>query len=140
MMQPNKILLVDDDSDDREMLISTLAFVNPQVEIDCVRNGLEALDYLDEMRSSAQKLPCLIVLDINMPLLDGKATFERIQHDEVLRSVPVVVLTSSANPVDKEHFQRQGAVFFTKPDDYSFLKKISVYLLSVCCRPFQPVA
>ncbi|RYZ22882.1 MAG: response regulator [Chitinophagaceae bacterium] len=140
MTPRKKILLVDDDVDDRDLLIDSMTHVNPEVEIAWAENGQQALEYLQEMRLREQHLPCLIVLDLNMPLLDGKATFERLRDDQVLRQVPVVVLTSSGNPMDKEHFHSHGAGFFTKPDEFSYLQKISVHLLSVCCRHLQPGA
>jgi DNA-binding response OmpR family regulator len=78
------------------------------------------------------QLPCLIVLDLNMPYLDGKETFKKIRNELNMVSVPVIVFTSSHNPNDRNLFDTLGIEFITKPDDFSLLNKIVSHMVNVC--------
>jgi CheY-like chemotaxis protein len=125
------ILFVDDDADDRDVLADVLGIVNPQVNAVFAENGLKALEYLSDKRESSQ-LPCLIVLDLNMPLLDGKETFRKIRNELNLSSIPVIIFTSSHNPNDQNLFNSLGIEFITKPDDFTRLNKIVGHMVNVC--------
>ncbi|HEX2606218.1 MAG TPA: response regulator, partial [Flavisolibacter sp.] len=72
------VLYADDDSDDIELIQDAFRAYAHNVELVVFRNGLELLDYLKEIRPY-QPNPCLIILDINMPILDGKDTLKRIR-------------------------------------------------------------
>lgn len=127
------ILYVDDDEDDREFLKDAIRRTNPEVEVALANNGLEALNYLSVTNASKTQLPCLIVLDINMPFLDGKETYERIKQDQRLHEVPVIVFSSSEKPADKQLFNSFGIEFFTKPTSMSYMSQIVNHMISVCC-------
>lgn len=127
------ILYVDDDEDDRELLRDAVQKANPDVEMALAENGLEALDFLSALKQKGERLPCLIVLDINMPFLDGKETFERLKKDAVLQAVPVIVFSSSEKPADKILFNDLGIEFFTKPSDIPHMGRIVNHMISVCC-------
>ena len=77
-MQKNTILWADDDADDLLMMREILMKNGQHFELVEVRNGREALDYLNKARIKG-KLPCLVILDINMPILDGKKTLSIIK-------------------------------------------------------------
>jgi CheY-like chemotaxis protein len=124
------ILFVDDDVDDREILAEVLKLVSPHVNAVFAENGMEALAYLGNKMES--ELPCLIVLDLNMPLLDGKETFKKIRNELNLASVPVIIFTSSHNPKDRRLFDTFGVEFITKPHDFSHLNKIVGHMVNVC--------
>jgi CheY-like chemotaxis protein len=126
------ILFVEDDMDDREFLSEAFKELNPEVEIVHAENGVEALNYLEKMKSGKNAMPCLIVLDINMPLLDGKETLMRIREDQKLQQVPVVVFTSSESPYDKSLFNSLGIELITKPNNICYLSGIASHMLSVC--------
>src|SRR5689334_15571811 len=115
------ILCVDDDPDDRWLLTDAITRAEPGMRIVEAENGLKALDYLQVRKSDSAALPCLIILDINMPFLDGKETLSRIKADPALQQVPVVIFTSSENPADKKLFNRQGVTLLTKPYDISHM-------------------
>lgn len=125
------ILVVDDDADDRELLWEIAKQMNPAVNIEFAANGLQAIEYLNDGKEKEQ-LPCLIILDLNMPFLDGKETYKRIKQDEKLETVPVIIYTSSHNPSDKLLFSTLGVEFISKPDDFSFMNKIVGHMLGVC--------
>src|SRR5579875_1097447 len=106
MQHTKTILYIDDDIDDRELLSDALKEANPAVEIVLAEDGLKALQYLNEAKHA--QLPCLIVLDINMPYLDGKQTAKMIKDDAALRDIPIIAFTSSESPHDKALFHDYG--------------------------------
>lgn len=97
------ILVVEDDPDDRALILRALKKFNVKNEIAMVRDGLEALDYLFrtgryEDREAAN--PVVVLLDLKLPKIDGLEVLRRIREDERSKLVPVVVLTSSDEEED----------------------------------------
>ena len=125
------ILHIDDDADDRELLRDFMLKVAPELKIDSAENGLEALEMLNETKRT-KSLPCLIVLDLNMPYLNGKETFESIRADPQLKDIPLVILSSSHNPSEKSRFTDQGVAYFTKPIVGSDMEKIANHMANFC--------
>ena len=128
-----RILYVDDDADDRELLTEAIKEANPDVEVMLAENGLDALQLLASLKEKNEELPCIIVLDINMPFLDGRETFERLKQDTVLRAVPVIVFSSSEKPQDKMLFNEMGIEFFVKPSNVRYMSDIVNHMINVCC-------
>ena len=128
-----RILYVDDDEDDRVIMAASVERVNPNVEVVLAENGLEALEWLKSAQESASRLPCLIVLDLNMPFLDGRETFQRLREDTGLQKVPVIVFSSSENPGDKAQFTALGIEFLTKPSSIANMSEIVNHMISLCC-------
>jgi CheY-like chemotaxis protein len=126
------VLYVDDDADDREFLSEAINEVNPAAHVIQAENGMEALDYLTALRNNPRDLPCLVVLDINMPVLDGRQTFQKIKSDPALSNLSIIVFTSSENPEDKAMFQSQGVEMITKPSSVSLFSNIAMRMLSHC--------
>jgi CheY-like chemotaxis protein len=126
------ILHVDDDADDRELLREVMSKVAPHLKVNFAIDGLQAIEALNRAKIS-NALPCLIVLDLNMPFLNGRQTFARIQTDIQLKNIPLVVLSSGENPSDKSLFSKEGIAYFTKPIQFSSLEAICTHLASLCC-------
>ena len=126
------ILYVDDDADDREMLTEAIHKADPMVKVRLAENGLQALHVLHEVKKT--RLPCLIVLDLNMPFLDGKEVFQRLKNDEELDGVPVLIFSSSEKPDDKAGFNSMGIEYFSKPSHFSHLEQIASHMVSICCK------
>ena len=80
-MRFRKIFLVDDDPDDRGILIDALQQLDARQDITYAENGVKALDMLGR-HAATNNLPCLIVLDLNMPKLTGTQILERLKADE----------------------------------------------------------
>ena len=125
------ILCVDDDKDDLLMLRDALHEMGGSYDILEASDGVEALAVLQEMKTSS-KLPCLIVLDINMPRMDGKQTLVALQKDPQLASVPVVVFTTSSSTLDKTFCAAKKVEMITKPFDYATLFTVAQRLLQYC--------
>jgi CheY-like chemotaxis protein len=130
-MKKNTILWADDDADDLQMMREILLRNNRDYSIMEVRNGKQALEYLEEAGKTAS-LPCLIILDINMPILDGKETLSIIKRSEAYKAIPVVVFTTSASELDKIFCQKLGTVMITKPPTFSTLEATVLKLLEFC--------
>lgn len=131
MYTRKKILCVDDDYDDRTFFCEAINVADPEIEIVQVENGIDAMQFLEHAKME-NRLPCLIVLDINMPLLDGKQTLMRIQQDSLLRELQVIVFTSSQNPNDNAFFKSKGVNLVVKPYDVRLFEEIAREFVSAC--------
>lgn len=108
------ILCVDDDADDREIVCFTIGEIDASLQVVHAEDGLEALNYLTNAKQQ-DMLPCLVILDINMPRMDGKQTLAEIKKDIHLSKMPVVVFSTSNNLADKMYCDRYGVELVTKP-------------------------
>jgi two-component system, chemotaxis family, response regulator Rcp1 len=98
---PVRILLMEDDPGDVELILEALTDAKITLTIDHVWDGEEGLRYLRREAEHAQaKRPDIILLDLNMPRKDGREVLEEIKGDKGLRSIPVVVLTTSDAEAD----------------------------------------
>lgn len=137
-MTHKQILLVEDNPDDVEL--TRIAFREAKVanELVVARDGAEALDYLFARGAHAGRnpddLPSIVLLDINLPKIDGREVLQAIRANERTRSVPVVVLTTSAEPFDVEASYALGAnSYIQKPVDFErfvwAVKQVGMYWL-----------
>ncbi|HLA58827.1 MAG TPA: response regulator [Puia sp.] len=130
-MEQKIILCIDDDADDRSLLIDIITNNEKKLQVAEAENGSIGLQYLNEAKDS-DLLPCLIILDINMPVMDGRKTLELIRRDPKLQDIPVVVYTSSQSPNDHKFFKSHGVEFVTKPMTLSSWKKAVDEMLYLC--------
>jgi CheY-like chemotaxis protein len=128
------ILCVDDDPDDHMMVCEVIREADNSINVIGAHNGEEALDFLKNGKENGD-LPCLVILDINMPRMDGKQTLVEIKKDDVLRQLPVVMLSTSNSPVDKLFCEHYGVSLYTKPDNVAGFSPILKNLLSHCSNP-----
>jgi CheY-like chemotaxis protein len=98
---PPTVLLVEDNPDDEELTIRAFERANLKNPVDVARDGHEALDYLFGTEEQPPKrVPAVVVLDLNLPEMDGLEVLKRIRAEERTRRVPVVILTSSSEDRD----------------------------------------
>src|SRR3989442_7875250 len=121
---PITILMVEDSEEDIELTLRGLRRAKLQNRILTVRDGVEALAFLRrEAPHQDAPRPDLVLLDLNLPKLDGRAVLVSIREDPGLRELPVVVLTASDS--DQERFAAGAAdAFMTKPVDFGQLARI----------------
>lgn len=129
-MKKKYILWADDDMDDLMLMRHVLQDINEEYDIREVNNGSEALDYLEDGKR-AGSLPALIILDMNMPVLNGKEALNIIKKDETLKDIPLVFFTTSNSELDKLYCKRFGVEMITKPPQYASLKEAVKKLLHV---------
>jgi CheY-like chemotaxis protein len=134
-IEPVTILLVEDNPDHAALTLRALRKGNMLNEIAWTRDGAEALDYLFRRGKYAPPAvvprPGLILLDIKLPKVDGHAVLRQIKGDEALRTIPVVMLTTSAQLEDVNGSYGAGAnSFITKPVSFTeFMEKIATVKL-----------
>ncbi|TQV77858.1 response regulator [Denitrobaculum tricleocarpae] len=133
--QRYSVLMVDDDPEDGVLVQKAIASSGPKVDFQFVASGAEVLDYLFTEgrftdRSSAPR-PNLILLDLNMPGVDGFSVLKQIKSDMDLRRIPVVVLTTSEAETDIVKSYDFGAnTFITKPSSFSDMIEVMTSLKS----------
>lgn len=126
------ILLVEDNPDHVELILRTLRENNVVNQVHVVTNGEEALDFLYQRGKYADApRPVLILLDIKLPRVDGIEVLRRIKADPELRSIPVVMLTTSAGEQEIVESYSCGAnSYIVKPLDFDqFVKAIKALKL-----------
>jgi two-component system, chemotaxis family, response regulator Rcp1 len=121
---PITILMVEDSEEDIKLTLRGLERAKLQNRIWTVRDGVEALAFLQrEAPYEAAPRPDLLLLDLNLPKLDGRDVLRRIREDPHLRDIPVVVLTASES--EQERFAVHAAdAFITKPVNFEQLAKL----------------
>ncbi|GAB1595036.1 response regulator [Lysobacter claricitrinus] len=133
-----EILLVEDNPDDVEL--TRLAFDEAKIanQLAVVGDGAEALDYLFARGRFADRdpadLPSLVLLDLNLPKVDGREVLQAIRANEATRALPVVVLTTSTEPFDVEATYALGVnSYIQKPVDFEqfvwAVKQVGLYWL-----------
>ncbi|WP_414526356.1 response regulator [Nodularia chucula] len=138
------ILMADDDEDDGVLVREALAESQLPIDLHIVNNGEELLDYLHNRglytdQSQAPR-PGLILLDLNMPKKSGWEVLQDIKTDPKLRSIPVIVLSSSDDQQDIHHSYDLGAnSFITKPVSFialvEIIKNIGKYWFEIVQLP-----
>ena len=133
--RPITILVADDDPDDRLMIEEAFLEHNVKNKLDFVEDGEELLQYLNREGSFADRAgepyPGLILLDLNMPKIDGREALRRMKTDENLQRIPVVVLTTSRAEEDIVRTYGMGVnSFITKPVTFEGL----VDIVSALCN------
>ncbi len=130
-MKKYTILCVDDDSDDLQLLHETLKDTREDFEVIEAHNGKQAMELLHRLKNSGTN-PCLIILDINMPVLNGKETLSLIKEDEALKNIPVVVFTTSGSESDRNFCVYHGVEMVTKPPSFHNFRNVVQKLLKFC--------
>ncbi|QDW66737.1 response regulator [Luteimonas granuli] len=137
-MNTRPILLVEDNPDDVELTRIALAEAKIANPLHVVGNGAEALDYLFRRGAHAGQedggQPSLVLLDLNMPRMDGREVLQAIRAESRTRSLPVVVMTTSAEPFDVDACYSLGAnSYIRKPVDFGqfmwAVKQVGLYWL-----------
>ena len=136
------IVVADDDEGDRYLIQKAMEDSGVESELHFVEDGQQLVDRLTSQLSDDRAMPCLVLLDLNMPGSDGREALKTMKSHPDLKGIPVVVLTSSSNPDDVLSTYRDGAnSFFTKPLSYGGLVELvellKTYWLQTARLPFE---
>jgi chemotaxis family two-component system response regulator Rcp1 len=123
---PIEILLVEDSAGDVRLTREALKDAKTVISLNVVSDGAEAMAYLRrEQHHAAAPRPDLILLDLNLPKKDGRDVLKEIKESDALKSIPVVILTTSASPVDVERsYKLHANCYITKPMDLQGFTKV----------------
>ena len=108
------VLYADDDVDDIAFVKEAFEEYSSLIELIAFKEGGELLHYLEKL-TPMHPQPCLIILDVNMPGLDGKQTLQQLREKEDFKTIPVVLFTTSTLPSEMALAKSLGAGFVTKP-------------------------
>jgi len=120
--EPKRLVLAEDNANDVELTLAALRENHVDNEVIVVRDGADALDYLHKRNRHAGRPggnPALVLLDLKMPKVDGIEVLRHVKSDPSLRSIPVVVLTSSREEQDLVRTYSLGVnAYVVKPVDF----------------------
>ncbi len=119
-MDVTEVLVVEDNPADARLITEVFDDFDVKHNINVVKNGVEATDYLFKKgKYKDSKTPHLILLDLNLPLKDGRAVLKEIKKDEKLRLIPIIILTTSKNEDDIcESYKNYANAYLPKPTDF----------------------
>lgn len=128
---PLIILMADDDIEDLELFEEAIKNVEPGALLHKATNGKDAIDYLASKPDG--ELPCLIVLDYNMPELNGSEVLQHICREKRYDGIPKVILSTSSTPVHIHECKANGATdYFVKPNNMKDLEILAKRMLAFC--------
>ena len=124
------ILLVDDDADDQELLTEEINNLEPSILVKRFSNGMQVMEYLFR----EEKPPCLIILDYNMPVVNGLEVLQKLASMPHLRGVPKIVWSTSNSQLYQNKCLQTGALkYIIKANDLGGLRKIASEMVDACC-------
>jgi CheY-like chemotaxis protein len=127
------ILYVDDDPDDTELFTEVVKQYHPEFTVKTANNGFEAIKQLFTGKSHGI-FPCLIIMDINMPIFNGRDAMQQIKRDNHLKTLPLVMFTTSPKQPDSKLFEENGVEIIQKPANYELLKITVADILTRCVQ------
>ncbi len=121
-----KLLLIDDDTDDQEIFLSALAFIDNSIRCSLATNGQEGIQQL----SAPESMPDLIFLDLNMPVMNGMQFLQELKNSQLTRNIPVIIYSTASDQQTIRQALDLGAFqFYTKPEKFSELVSLLHSLL-----------
>ncbi len=125
------ILIGEDDIDDQEILQEVFADIDSNCELKFITNGRKLISFLEAL--PPQELPSLIVLDYNMPELNGEEILRKLQNSKEFKNIPKILWSTSSVSANKTKCVELGASdFLVKPSTIEKLEEIARYMLSFC--------
>lgn len=123
--QPLRVLLAEDNPGDVLLIREALALRFTGVEVSVQEDGEQMMDTLALLESGGAPCPDIVLLDLNLPRITGDEVLESLRRSPVCAKVPVIVITSSDSPRDRQAATRLGADrYFRKPTDYDEFMKL----------------
>jgi two-component system, chemotaxis family, response regulator Rcp1 len=114
---PIEVLLVEDSPGDVRLTQEAFRDANTSIHLHVASNGVEAMDFLNHQGAHVRApRPDLILLDLNLPKMDGREVLARIKRDDGLKTIPTVILTTSASEADiSKSYELQANCYLIKP-------------------------
>lgn len=119
MVGTPKILMVDDDVEDQQIIKDTFDDLGFSNSIHFELSGEKAIRYLEE-RNSNRDNPCLVILDLNMPKMNGREVLHFLKNSGKFKDIPVIIYSTSLNPIERDQCMALGAhSYVIKPITYT---------------------
>ena len=125
------VLYADDDQDDLQLIKDAFSKYSETVRLLTFEDGASILNYIKKL-TSFEPLPCLIILDINMPGMNGKEVLRRIRQIHEYQEVPIVLFSTSTLPSEADFAMSFGAGFVTKPLYTQQIDQLVEYIIQNC--------
>ena len=125
------ILYVDDDLDDLHLISDAFQKYTDNLTVVHAGDGVEGLKVLQTMHEEGS-LPCLVIVDINMPIMNGKQMLEKMRGLPAYKNLPVILFSTSDSFNDKSFAEKHEADFISKPAKYNELKSLVGEFVSRC--------
>lgn len=123
-MNKSFILIAEDDADDRYLMKTALAETGITEEVKYVENGVEVINYLESIieENGETNYPKFILLDLNMPKMDGREVLKMVKSNAVYRKIPIIVFSTTKNQLEVKRCYDLGAnTYIVKPVSYDTL-------------------
>jgi DNA-binding response OmpR family regulator len=130
MSQQHIIVQIDDDPEDLDLMKNEIEKYE-NVELVQATDGYSGLTLLNQLIQKGTR-PCLLVLDVNMPGMNGKDVLVEMKKDELLKDIPVTIFTTSNSVLDKLLASRYNANFVTKPLSFQKFDQVVKEIISSC--------
>ncbi len=140
-VRPAQVLLVEDNEDDVELTLEALKDSKVRMEVHVVDDGVSALKFLRQQDEYKDKpRPDMVLLDLNLPIMDGREVLKEIREDDDLTDLPVVVLTTSQSEEDiLKMYKLHANCYISKPVDFlkftEIVKQIEGFWLQLVKLP-----
>lgn len=113
------ILYIDDDQDDLLIFEESVSSLFPDILLYKAQSSEAGIQILDQLEMEKKPYPSLIMIDMNMPKMNGRDTLKHIRNNRKWRDIPVAIFTTSANKEDIEFCRNLGSACITKPMSYA---------------------
>ncbi|WP_343692142.1 response regulator [Chitinophaga sp.] len=125
---PKVVYLVEDDSDDQEILMAAIHQINPRITMQIFENGKDFINCLDDNQSGEQ--PSLIILDYNMPYYTGAEILKKLNNLHCLKGIPKVIWSTAADRITRDECISNGAInYYEKPFTYKGYFQLAASML-----------
>ena len=126
------ILYADDDREDQELFTEMLKEIDAKISLVCVSDGEDAIEFLENLEPGTT-FPCLVLLDLNMPKLNGIETLKKIKNDSNYRGLPVIIFSTTKKDNDIDIILSLGAVdYVKKPMKYTEFENVVRRFIDHC--------
>jgi CheY-like chemotaxis protein len=130
------VMIADDDLDDIEILTTALKEAYNDLEVVVAGNGKSVLEHLKKARQSGI-IPCVLVMDLNMPQMDGRETVVAIKGDAYFSNLPILLFSTAKNRTDELFAEKWGVRYFQKPDTVQGLNDVAKTIITLCQEKIQ---
>ena len=140
-MQPARILVIEDNAGDIGLLRYALDQQQENYELEILKDGAEALRFVREHRTGVREPePCVILLDLHLPIYDGMAILRAIREAPALEHIRVIVVSSQASPIQIAEIADLGALYRSKPSELNKLVEFAAEIIAICKSPVPVIS